>query len=255
MGEIVSNVKDTLNPHRLMGNWMNMFDREHLNNNHKCYGVKFIHTWSFDTENLNPNNPEHMKDVPKIFEYMKMTNDYSPESDEHAYYIDENDPEDIEFAQNTPMPEEMDLITFGYHAYHGYQLDFVDEHDRSIARVLHRDQNLVEHEDENVQEHTHEDKREEFFNNYVFDAQFKRYAQVLDTDYDNFMVLYECFETAQYYDTKQGKQIPDYEAWEHAKSSSIDFNSWPQTAFIYDDFVRVEPRHFENVKILWRPQK
>ena len=115
--------------------------------------------------------------------------------------------------------------------------------------------NLSEHEDENIKEHGHDDGKEDYFNNNVFDSQFKRYAQVLDTDYNNFMVLYECFETAHYYDTKTGKQIPDYEAWEAAKSSSIDFKKWPQTSFVYGDDVKIEPRHWENVKILWRPQK
>jgi len=113
--------------------------------------------------------------------------------------------------------------------------------------------NLSEHEDENVKEHGHDDDKEGYFNNYVFDSQFKRYAQVLDTDYDNFMVLYECFETASYYDKNTGKQMPDYEAWEHSKSSSIDFKKWPQTSFTFEDTIKVEPRHFENVKILWRP--
>lgn len=115
--------------------------------------------------------------------------------------------------------------------------------------------NLSEHEDENVREHQHEEGKEEYFNNYVWDSQSKRYAQVLDTDYDNFMVLYECFELAHYYDKSTGKQIPEYEAWDHSKSSNIDFSAWPQTTYVFEDTVKVEPRHFENVKILWRPRK
>ena len=48
IGDIKSNVKDTLNPHRLSGNWMNVFDRGVLNDNHKCYGVKLVHSQGFD---------------------------------------------------------------------------------------------------------------------------------------------------------------------------------------------------------------
>lgn len=120
-------------------------------------------------------------------------------------------------------PEDLDLIAFGYHAYHGFQLQFKDEKDKSVAHILHRDMNLSEHEDENVFEHKHEDDKESYFNTYVFDSQFKRYGQVLDTDYDNYMVLYECFETAHYYDVQSGKLITRDDAWEHSKSSSIDF--------------------------------
>ena len=43
-GVIPSNVKDTLNPHRITGKWMNVFDRKSLNERHKCYGVKILHT-------------------------------------------------------------------------------------------------------------------------------------------------------------------------------------------------------------------
>jgi len=67
------------------------------------------------------------------------------------------------------------------------------------------------------------------------------------------MLLYQCFETAHYYD-KSGTRIPDYEAWEHAKSSSVNFSAWPQSSFKFDETVVVKPRHFENVKILWRPR-
>lgn len=49
-GNLNSNVKDTLNPHRLTGRWMNVFDRHVLNDNHKCYGVKLMHTYAYDEE-------------------------------------------------------------------------------------------------------------------------------------------------------------------------------------------------------------
>jgi hypothetical protein len=49
-GHLISNVKDTLNSHRLTGRWMNVFDKKTLNDNHKCYGVKLMHTYGIDEE-------------------------------------------------------------------------------------------------------------------------------------------------------------------------------------------------------------
>ena len=71
---IVSNVKDTLNPHRLTGRWMNIFDRHALNDNHKCYGVKLMHTYAYDDGDASIHDEEKMKDVERIFEYIKSTN-------------------------------------------------------------------------------------------------------------------------------------------------------------------------------------
>jgi len=50
---------------------------------------------------------------------------------------------------------------------------------------------------------------------------------VFDTDYDNYMVMYQCFETAHFYDKETGKRIPGYEAWLKAKSSAVDLNARP----------------------------
>jgi hypothetical protein len=93
--------------------------------------------------------------------------------------------------------------------------------------LVHRDVNIERHADGDVKEHGHDGEKEEYFNEHLFDSQFKRYAQVLDTDYDNYAVIYQCFETAGYFDKETGTRIPDYEAWELSKSSSINFSAWP----------------------------
>jgi len=73
---------------------MNVFDRGVLNNNHKCYGVKLVHSQGFDEFQKKVENEEHMKDIPKIFEYMKMTN-VGESKDE----LDpENNTEDFDFV-------------------------------------------------------------------------------------------------------------------------------------------------------------
>jgi hypothetical protein len=46
-GDIVSKVKDTLDTHKLMGPWMNIYDRKVVHE-HKCYGINLIHTHGFD---------------------------------------------------------------------------------------------------------------------------------------------------------------------------------------------------------------
>jgi hypothetical protein len=74
-GALDSNVKGSLNAHRLAGPWVNLYDRKVLNDEYKCYGVNFIHThpWPSNEEGTLENE-ELMKDVPKIFEYLKSTN-------------------------------------------------------------------------------------------------------------------------------------------------------------------------------------
>jgi hypothetical protein len=41
----------------------------------------------------------------------------------------------------------------GYHVYHGFELQFTDKNDKSIARVHHKDLNLKERADEIIKEH------------------------------------------------------------------------------------------------------
>ena len=49
-GALDSNVKGSLNAHRLAGPWVNLYDRKILNDEYKCYGVNFIHTHAFPNE-------------------------------------------------------------------------------------------------------------------------------------------------------------------------------------------------------------
>jgi len=51
------------------------------------------------------------------------------------------------------------------------------------------------------------------------------------------MVMYQCWETAQYFDKSSGKRIPSYEAWEKAKSSRINFSIEPPVEFKFSDDV------------------
>merc|ERR1719460_1116144 len=73
-GALDSNVKHTLNAHKLAGPWVNIYDRKVLNDEYKCYGVNFVHTHAFPQGEGVLGNEELMKDVPKVLEYMKSTN-------------------------------------------------------------------------------------------------------------------------------------------------------------------------------------
>lgn len=82
-----------------------MFDRAHLNEEYKCYGVKLMHTHPYDDLNSDLANEEHMKDTPKVFEYMKATN--------VGESSDPNDPVEVSETDYD------DMLAFGYHIHHG----------------------------------------------------------------------------------------------------------------------------------------
>ena len=58
-----------------------------------------------------------------------------------------------------------------------------------MAYVEHRDVDL-ENVETGIKEHDFDGEMETEFDSHAFDSQFHRYAQVLDTDYDNYMVLF-----------------------------------------------------------------
>ena len=69
----------------------------------------------------------------------------------------------------------------------------------------------------------HADKNHPGHEDYnAFDHHYLRYAQVLDSDYDNFVIVYSCQEGAHYYDPndKSEDRLPIEDAediWKHVK--------------------------------------
>lgn len=59
----------------------------------------------------------------------------------------------------------------------------------------------------------YKEKEKHEFDEYVYEQQFLRWAQVVDTDYDNYLVLWHCWEHAEYYDTAKAKTIPPSQIW------------------------------------------
>ena len=51
------------------------------------------------------------------------------------------------------------------------------------------------------------------FNEHKFEAQYLKYMQVLDTDYDNYLVLYSCQENADFID-KSARELTPQEVWQ-----------------------------------------
>lgn len=95
---------------------MNIFDRHALSEEHKCYGVKLMHTYAYDEGDASIHDENAMKDVERIFEYIKATNvgesvDTSPRKEG-----DEEPVEEPPAYEN----EEVDLLSFGYHIYNGF---------------------------------------------------------------------------------------------------------------------------------------
>jgi hypothetical protein len=85
--------------------------------------------------------------------------------------------------------------------------------------------------------------------------QFPRYAQVLDTDYDKYMVMYQCLETAKYFDKETNEEIDGSEAYTRVSTSKINFKTPPYAEYKFDDTIEVKPHHVQHVSILWRPKK
>ena len=52
------------------------------------------------------------------------------------------------------------------------------------------------------------------FDVYLFESQFLKYTQVLDTDYENYLLLYSCQESAEFLD-KEDYTVPQWYAWSH----------------------------------------
>lgn len=61
----------------------------------------------------------------------------------------------------------------------------------------------------------------------TFDSQYTRYAQILDSDFANYVVLYQCLETAEYIDTKTQQAINGADAFAHTTAQALDFSKHP----------------------------
>ena len=96
-------------------------------------------------------------------------------------------------------------------------------------------------------------EKEKEFDEALWDSQFLRYVTILDTDQENYIALYSCLESANFFDLKENKLLNSEEAWNKAIKSKIDDKKQPPVEYDFDENMKVEPVHFENIKILWLP--
>ena len=85
---------------------------------------------------------------------------------------------------------------------------------------------------------------QDFYDAHLWDSQYLRYMQVLDTDNKNYVVLYKCLETAKYTDTKTDKSLTEEEAWKRSEVSSMDFTKRPIVEYKNDGTMTLQPMHF-----------
>lgn len=91
----------------------------------------------------------------------------------------------------------------------------------------------------------------DFFDPYLFDSQFLKYAQVLDTDYENFLLLYSCQEYAEFNDD-EGYVLPQEYAWTKTDKKHI-FGQ--KVEFKFQEDLKVQYVYKDKVQILWRASK
>jgi len=98
------------------------------------------------------------------------------------------------------------------------------------------------------------DMQDDQFNPKLFDSQYLKYVQVLLSDFENYMVMYFCEESAEYRSKAKKRSLSAEEVWK-AKVGIQENPKGSETAisFQFDDDVEIIP-HYENwVQILWRP--
>ena len=74
-------------------------------------------------------------------------------------------------------------------------------------------------------------KNSEEFDSFTWESQFTRYAQILDTDEKNYVVLYQCLETAEYTENESGNQISPQDAWHYSERTYFDPEKQPINEF------------------------
>lgn len=244
-GQVKSNVSKTLDANKIAGPWMNIFDRNVVHE-HKCYGVNFMHSHHHEGSE---------ESRPKVFEYMKSSTSAEKREprEQHHYYKKQSGDDEIEnYDEDGNVVEHPDLdqqskeeeydhtivepTGEAYWHFEDYRVatgliaNFNHPGDQSLAQVTVKDFGEDIRDDEwkaEVEANMTEQEKEDFEKHLKpleFEAQFERYMQVLDTDYDNYLVMYQCLETARYYDVESGYRIAEWQA--HEKLTKKSENSW-----------------------------
>ena len=86
------------------------------------------------------------------------------------------------------------------------------------------------------------DDHPEIFNNHKFEeSQFKKFMQVLDTDYQNYMLVYTCQDSAEWTVERTGQELSHEDVWNAYMNHYESKNGRKPTQNIYDH------ENFENL--------
>jgi hypothetical protein len=191
------------------GLWLNVFDRKALNEEIKCYSARFNGFSPDDYEEFEVE--EKKRAPPTFFEYLSLSEERPEEGAEQRYW--------------------------NYRS--GASLNFSFHPSGSVGILEHTAINPSGLK--NAQE-KYEGSEE--YDPHLWDSQYLRYVQVLDSDSKNYLVVYKCLETAKYTDTKTGGSLSDEEAWKRSTVSSMDFTKRPIVEYKNDGTMTLQPMHF-----------
>ena len=75
---------------------------------------------------------------------------------------------------------------------------------------------------------------------------------MLDTDYENYILLYSCQENAEFRDKDEGHELSPEDVWTLSEKE-LDENG--EIVYQFAEEVIEDPVHKEKVQILWRAPK
>jgi len=93
---------------------------------------------------------------------------------------------------------------------------------------------------------------------FEWDSQFLRYSQIIDTDYKNYIVLYSCYEIAEFYHKEGAKHIKHEKVFKKSEARSLAMppNHVPvEFTLSKEDAKNIHTLNLfkHKVVILWKP--
>ena len=164
-----------LNPQKLEGVWINVFDRKRLNDHIKCYSARWHGFNPFEEDRFEED--EYIKATPVYYEYSTL-------SEEVPRTLSELDQQYLTVRMGAS-------VNFSFHD------------SKSIGIMEH---SAINPSGDLNAHHVYQDAKD--YSPFLWDSQYLRYMQILDHDDDyNYIVLYKCMETAKYHDKTDGKEL------------------------------------------------
>ena len=210
-------------PHKLVGPWINLIDEKDENLDKTCMGSKIVHSH------------EAQDDDHPLFEFFQSNS--------------------ITNTMRNKLRQSDDPAAHDqYYVSMGMQLHFRNRLDKTIGYLEYSELDLDYDHPENYDEN--QEAEQISFDPYVFDSQYLRYVQVLDTDYDNYFVMYACQEIARIVDKESGEEITPHEAWVRSTRIAHHDIDAEHTILRYDypeDQIERIFYHKQKIQVMWKP--